>query len=83
MLARKYSCPFNSGAGGPQIWTLSDDLSSDFLKMDIEYSEFESMSSLAAAFPKSEGLDLPVGQLMVEIHLFGYNDINPESFLKW
>ncbi len=55
---------------------------SDILKMDIEYSEFESMHSLSNAFM---GEEFPIGQFLVEIHLFGYKapEMNPQFFLKW
>lgn len=51
--------------------------------MDIEYSEYDSLTSFDLAFPRAKGLDLPVGQLMVEIHLFGYKEITSGQFLKW
>lgn len=38
---------------------------SDILKMDIEQAEFPAMVSLLEAFPE----ELPVGQLLVEVHL--------------
>lgn len=53
------------------------------MKMDIEFSEFSSLTSLEQAFPASDG-EFPVGQLLVEIHLFGFkHEMNPAFFLKW
>lgn len=49
--------------------------------MDIEFAEFEAMDGLSDDFPLSEGLDLPIGQLMVEIHFF--NGLTAKSYLEW
>ena len=54
---------------------------SDILKMDIEFAEFESMDGLSEAFPMAQGYDLPIGQLMIEIHLF--NGTTAEKYLAW
>jgi hypothetical protein len=51
--------------------------------MDIEYAEFASLTSLDQAFPERDGLDLPIGQLIVELHLFGHEEITGYKFLKW
>lgn len=51
--------------------------------MDIEYAEFASLTSLDEAFPESDGFELPIGQLMVELHLFGHEEMTGYSFLKW
>lgn len=54
------------------------------MKMDIEFSEFESLTSLSEAFPESEGKEFPIGQLLVEIHIFGYKgEMTPSYYLKW
>jgi len=50
--------------------------------MDIEYAEFDALTSLGKAFPKYHG-EFPIGQLMVEIHLFSYNGITGPQFLNW
>jgi len=55
----------------------------DILKMDIEYAEFEALTSLDKAFPQLKGLDLPIGQLMVELHLFSIKGMTAPQFLKW
>jgi hypothetical protein len=55
---------------------------SDILKMDIEFAEFDSMDGLSRDFPLAEGIDLPIGQLMIEIHLFNHK-INAKKYLQW
>ena len=54
---------------------------SDILKMDIEFAEFEAMDGLSRDFPASEGKELPVGQLMIEIHFF--NGLDAKGYLEW
>lgn len=56
---------------------------SDILKMDIEYAEFASLTSLDQAFPEDSGVELPIGQLMVELHLFGHEEMTGFNFLQW
>jgi hypothetical protein len=51
--------------------------------MDIEYAEFASLTSLNRAFPEEDGFELPIGQLMVELHLFGHEDMTGYNFLQW
>ncbi|KFZ17233.1 hypothetical protein V502_04665 [Pseudogymnoascus sp. VKM F-4520 (FW-2644)] len=65
---------------GPKLTLLAE---SDILKMDIEYAEFASLTSLDRAFPKEEDFELPIGQLMVELHLFGHEEMTGYNFLKW
>ncbi|KFX94177.1 hypothetical protein V490_04474 [Pseudogymnoascus sp. VKM F-3557] len=55
----------------------------DILKMDIEYAEFASLTSLDQAFPGDSGVELPIGQLMVELHLFGHEEMTGFNFLQW
>ena len=55
--------------------------SSDILKMDIEFAEFEAMDGLNTDFPIDAGMELPVGQFMVEIHLFAQQ--TAAGYLKW
>jgi len=57
----------------------------DILKIDIEYSEFSALQSLNAAFAASAGQEFPIGQILIEIHLFGKNefDITTGTFLGW
>lgn len=47
----------------------------DILKIDIEFSEFDSLRSLSDAFSASSGLDFPIGQILIEIHLFGRRNL--------
>ncbi|KAF6811786.1 hypothetical protein CSOJ01_05514 [Colletotrichum sojae] len=53
----------------------------DILKMDIEGSEYASMDALSEDFPISAGEDLPIGQFMVEIHL--WNGVTSDMYLDW
>ena len=48
------------------------------MKMDIEFAEFDAMDGFMESF---DGKDLPVGQFMVEIHLF--NSLAAKSYLDW
>lgn len=48
--------------------------------MDIEFAEFESMDSLTA-FSTAAGQQLPIGQYMVEVHMF--NGQTSAGYLKW
>lgn len=50
--------------------------------MDIEFAEFESMDGLSADFPAEAGFELPIGQLMIEIHLFA-GKIDSKTYLQW
>ncbi|ELR09079.1 hypothetical protein VC83_05408 [Pseudogymnoascus destructans] len=73
----------------PPFYTIQDLMKTnghdyiDILKMDIEYAEFASLSSLDRAFPEGEGFELPIGQLMVELHLFGHEEMTAYNFLQW
>ena len=46
--------------------------------MDIEFFEFESMDSFTDFHA---GKELPIGQFMVEVHMF--NGQTSEGYLKW
>lgn len=50
--------------------------------MDIEFAEFESMDALIRDFPAEAGMELPVGQLLVEIHLFAGRQ-TAKGYLDW
>jgi hypothetical protein len=66
------------------LWVETDLLAErDILKMDIEYAEFASLTSLDQAFPGDSGVELPIGQLMVELHLFGHEEMTGYNFLQW
>lgn len=52
----------------------------DILKIDVEGAEFDSLEKLFYDF---EGLDLPVGQLMVELHLVNDLVINFKRLTEW
>lgn len=53
----------------------------DILKMDIEGSEFEALDSLSDAFPVEKGLELPIGQLLIEIHFKVHE--TAQRYLEW
>ncbi|EFQ31903.1 uncharacterized protein GLRG_07047 [Colletotrichum graminicola M1.001] len=52
----------------------------DILKVDIEFAEFQSIEGLHRDFPITAG-ELPIGQLMVKIHLFG--GLTAFGYLDW
>ncbi|KAK1974134.1 methyltransferase domain-containing protein [Colletotrichum cereale] len=54
----------------------------DILKMDIEVAEFEALDGLHRDF-SGAGDELPIGQLMVEIHLYSNRDMTSRVFLDW
>jgi len=49
----------------------------DILKMDIEFAEFEALDGMARDFPA----ELPVGQLLVEMHFF--HALDAKGYLEW
>jgi hypothetical protein len=54
--------------------------------MDIEYSEFNAISSLNAVTspqPPLPAQDFPLGQILVEFHLFDWQGIDFPSFMDW
>lgn len=54
----------------------------DILKMDIEFAEFDAMDGIVKDFPAEAGMELPIGQLMVEVHMFN-GKRTAEEYLKW
>ena len=61
---------------------LTYDFNSDVLKMDIEFAEYDALDALSQAFPASAGMEFPLGQVMIEIHLFP-GRISAEEYLGW
>ncbi|EFQ36360.1 hypothetical protein CGRA01v4_12212 [Colletotrichum graminicola] len=53
----------------------------DILKMDIDEAKYDALDSLHRDFPASTGEELPIGQLMVEIHI--YDNKNSMIVLDW
>lgn len=53
----------------------------DILKIDIEGGEYEALDSFMDAFVKEE--KLPVGQVMIELHLIDDKNVDFERFSKW
>jgi hypothetical protein len=58
-------------------------LASDILKVDIEFAEFASLESLSKAYPKEKGMSYPIGQILVELHLFQRSPMTSGQFLDW
>ncbi len=52
------------------------------MKMDIEFAEYAALDALSQAFPAGTGQELPIGQLMIEIHLFP-GRITAQEYLEW
>lgn len=50
--------------------------------MDIDFVEFEAMDGLSRDFPAESGMELPIGQFMVEIHLTN-GATSAAEYLKW
>lgn len=60
----------------------------DILKIDIEYFEFEALTSLLRHISSSPSAqtsapEFPIGQMLIELHLFGYNGANLPDFMEW
>ncbi|TDZ49717.1 hypothetical protein CTRI78_v007899 [Colletotrichum trifolii] len=81
-----------AGVGGetdtsldPPMYTIEDLMAKneheyiDILKMDVEFYEFESLDALHKSIPLPG--ELPIGQLIIQIHFF--NQIGPKEFLQW
>lgn len=75
----------NKPTANPPMYTLTEMMKMnkhtyiDVLKMDIEYYEFE----VVEQFLKDFGADVPIGQLLVEIHVFKDHDLTTNSILEW
>ncbi|KAG9232587.1 methyltransferase domain-containing protein [Amylocarpus encephaloides] len=54
----------------------------DILKIDIEYAEFNALSSLNKHTQGLE-IEMPIGQMLIELHLFNYQQITTPIFLDW
>lgn len=57
-------------------------LCSDILKIDIEYAEFNALSSLNS-HTQDAGTEMPIGQMLIELHLFQNQGITYPIFLDW
>ncbi|CZS90272.1 uncharacterized protein RCO7_08609 [Rhynchosporium graminicola] len=53
----------------------------DILKIDIEYAEFEALKSFDEATAHQE--EYPIGQMLIELHLFKKEKIDMVEFLAW
>ncbi|CAG8953658.1 hypothetical protein HYFRA_00006546 [Hymenoscyphus fraxineus] len=54
----------------------------DILKIDIEYAEFNVLSSLNA-YTLDVGTEMPIGQMLMELHLFSTQGITLPIFMDW
>lgn len=52
----------------------------DILKIDIEFFEFSTLTSLIKFTRNGE---FPIGQMLLEIHLFGHQDSSLPVFIDW
>ncbi|KAF2008957.1 hypothetical protein BU24DRAFT_88803 [Aaosphaeria arxii CBS 175.79] len=55
----------------------------DILKIDIEGSEYGALDAMMDAFAQSNDGVLPIGQVMIEIHLVRDQTVNFERFTSW
>jgi hypothetical protein len=55
---------------------------SDILKIDIEYAEFNALSSLNA-YTQVAMTEFPIGQMLIELHIFQNQGITLPIFLDW
>ena len=55
----------------------------DVLKVDIEGYEFEAMNSLVSHFVTDTGGEVPVAQVLIEIHLDQRRQVKLLDFLGW
>lgn len=71
----------------PQFFTLASLMQQnkhiyiDILKIDIEGAEYEALDAFMDAFEKDG--TLPIGQVMIELHLVDDQHVNFERFTKW
>lgn len=76
-------CPLASSPLLPlQSNLLTSSSYSDILKIDIEYAEFNALSSLNS-HTQDAGLEMPMGQMLIELHLFQKQGITYPIFLDW
>ena len=55
----------------------------DILKIDIEGSEYAAFDAFMDSFDAAGASTLPIGQVMIELHLMEGSDIDFERFSKW
>jgi hypothetical protein len=53
---------------------------SDILKIDIEGFEFDALASL---LQHTENEEFPIGQMLIELHLFASRNANLPDFIDW
>jgi len=73
----------------PQFFTLKSLMNQnshtyiDILKIDIEGSEYTAFDSFMDSFKAAGATTLPIGQVMIELHLMDDQNVNFERFTKW
>ncbi|KAF4629621.1 hypothetical protein G7Y89_g8519 [Cudoniella acicularis] len=78
----------NDTTASPPTYTIQDLMQMnghdyiDILKIDIEYAEFNALSSLNAHTQVSPQ-DFPIGQMLIEMHLLKSQGITYPIFLNW
>jgi hypothetical protein len=55
----------------------------DILKIDIEGSEYAVFDAFMDSFEAAGASTLPIGQVMIELHIMGGPDLDFERFSKW
>lgn len=55
----------------------------DILKIDIEGAEYEALDSFMEFCERENGGVMPVGQVMIELHLVDDRNVGFERFMKW
>jgi hypothetical protein len=79
----------DEGSRTPQFFTLQTLMKEnkhdyiDILKIDIEGAEYESLDSFMDFCEKEKGGVMPVGQIMIELHLVDDQNVGFERFMKW
>ena len=61
---------------------IDETFGSDILKIDIEYAEYNALTSLNA-HTQSQQTEFPIGQMLIELHLFKREPITYSIFLDW
>jgi len=55
----------------------------DILKIDIEGSEYGAFDAFMDSFEAAGATTLPIGQVMIELHLMDDENVNFDRFTKW
>ncbi|GKT44360.1 uncharacterized protein ColSpa_04541 [Colletotrichum spaethianum] len=55
----------------------------EILRMGIEFAESQALDGMHRDFSSAAGKEQPIGQLIVELHLYTSNGITSKVFLDW